>query len=70
MSSKPDLERLARQICEAEGFDPDELVTVGPLDHLTGDEKPAWRSGAGIASVTVPRWMTYRSQAEQMAKRE
>ena len=68
MTGRPNLERLARQLCEAEGHDPDELVTVGPLDQLTEDEQLAWRSGAGIASITVARWMTYRSHAEKMAR--
>jgi hypothetical protein len=70
MTSRPNLESLARQLCEAEGHDPDELVTVPPVDELTNDEQVAWRSGSGIASVTVPRWMTYRSHAERMAKPE
>ena len=70
MTSSPDLERLARQICEAEGHDPDELVTVEALDRLTEEEQLAWHSGTGPAPVTIPRWMTYRSHAKKMAQQE
>ena len=70
MSSSPDLERLARQICEAEGHNPDEPVTIGPLDRLPEEEQVAWHSGFGPASCTVPRWMTYRSHAEKMGRQE
>ncbi len=70
MTSSPDLEPLARRICEAEGFDPDEMVTVDVLDRLTEGEQVAWHSGTGPALVTVPRWMTYCSHAKKMAQQE
>ena len=70
MTTSPDLESLARQICEAEGHDPDEMVTVEVLDRLTEDERLAWHIGTSLTPVTVPRWMTYRSHAEKMGRQE
>jgi hypothetical protein len=66
MTDATNLEALARQLCEAEGFDPDERVEAELLDRLTGAEQMSHRSGAGETHVRVARWMTYRSRAEQM----
>ena len=49
MTSSSDLESVARQICEAEGHDPDEMVTVEVLDRLTDGAPASWSVGTAIA---------------------
>ena len=70
MPTSPALESMARQICETKGPDLDAMVTVEVLARLAGEERMAWHIGPSLTPVTVPRWMTYRSHAEKMAKPE
>jgi hypothetical protein len=66
MSDATNLEAIARRLCEAEGFDPEERVDVEFLDRLTDVEQMSHRSEAGETHVRVARWLTYRSRAEQI----
>lgn len=66
MTNAADLEAVARQLCEAEGFDPEETLDIELNDRLTKPEQLARRSGAGETRVDVKRWSTYLKRAEQM----
>jgi hypothetical protein len=65
MSDATGLEIMALQLCEAEGFDPDEQVDIELADRLIGAAPMSRRRGAGEMQVKVARWLTYRNRAEQ-----
>lgn len=66
MSDASNLEAIARQLCEAEGSDPEEAVDIELLDRLTEAEQLAHRSGAGGTHLRMARGLTYRKRAEDM----
>ena len=65
--TEQEIERMARRLCEADGYNPDWLWTY-PSHAVVRSEgdKPVARAGSG----TAPMWQRYRSMAYAVLRGE